>query len=102
MEWFLESLEAFFAKKVGSFWSQLWTPIVDGWPIYHAYWVFFLIFVGCVATAWVLRTFLPSEWAKIPVLMLGLVVALALAFTLGQRQMYYLMLAKLNAARKKR
>lgn len=102
MDWLFENVIARIQAYFGSVWSGLWTPIVDGWPLYHAYWVFFLIFMGCLVAAWVLRTFLPSEWAKIPVLLLGLTAGIALAFTLGQRQMYILMLAKLEKARKKR
>jgi hypothetical protein len=81
--------------KIGGAWTDLWSPIFDGWPLWWSYGVFALILIACFAVGF----FLQFKWAR---LALGVVVLGAATWLFGRVTMYNEMKAKLDAERARR
>lgn len=79
-------------SRVGGFWTGLWAPMFDGWPLWWSWGVFVLILAACLVVGF----FLQFKWVRAA---LGLVVGLAGAWLLGRHTMYNAMKAKLDAER---
>lgn len=78
--------------RIGDFWSGLWAPMFDGWPLWWSWGVFFLILLACLIVGF----FLQFKWARA---VLGIVVFGAAAWLFGRHTMYNEMKSKLDAER---
>lgn len=74
------------------FWTGLWTPVLDAWPLWHAYIVFGIVFVVCLFLAF----FLQFKWVRLGLLV---IILLAGAMLTGQVTMYNTMKARMNEER---
>lgn len=98
----INSALASIGDKIGGFWLGLWAPISDAWPLWWSYGAFGLILLGAIGLGIVIRLFLPSDWAKFPLITIFMGVLAAVGWIIGRVTMYSTMKAKLDAAKKRK
>lgn len=105
MNWIQDAINSAWAaviSKLGDSWAGLWAPISDAWPLWWSYGAFGLILLAAIGLGIVIRLFLPSDWAKFPLITIFMGVLTAIGWIIGRVTMYSTMKAKLDAERKKR
>ncbi len=98
----INSALAALGDKIGGFWLGLWAPISDAWPLWWSYGVFGLILLCAIGLGILIRLFLPSDWAKFPLITIFIGILTAIGWIIGRVGMYNTMKPKIDAARKKR
>lgn len=87
--------------QLSGFWSGLWAPISDTWPLWWSYGTFGLILLGAIGLGIIIRLFLPGDWAKFPLITIFVGILAAAAWLFGRVTMYNTMKAKLDTERTK-
>lgn len=96
-----EILVAIGGKFVG-IWSDLWSPVVDAWPLAWSIAAVVAVVLACTAITVLLRMYFPDSWTKWLRIALGFIVFGAIPWLVGRWTMYREMMAKLQAARAKK
>lgn len=102
MQDIINSMWSAIGDKIGGFWVGLWAPISDAWPLWWSYGVFGLILLGAILIGILIRLFLPSDWAKFPLITIFIGILTAAGWLFGRVGMFNEMKARLDVERKKR
>ncbi len=83
-------------------WIGLWAPISDAWPLWWSYGAFGIFILAALALGILIRLYLPSDWAKFPLISIFIGILTAIGWIFGRVTMYNTMKAKLDAAKAKK